>query len=73
MRTEKYKISDLLKFENGVFGADCFLANWPEIKTTGIPLLKIGDCYYVVDSNNEPVDDTAFFTEEELTHCMVKC
>lgn len=61
----RYKIKDLDGFGNSVFGADCFLANFPEIKTTGVELKQMGEFYYIID-NGRMVNDSAFFTPEEM-------
>jgi len=39
----KFKIKDLKGFESRVFGADCFLKNWPHIATDGIEIAQIDD------------------------------
>jgi predicted transglutaminase-like protease len=65
----KYRIADLTKFNNSVFGADCLLEIFPELTTTGVNLLHINDYFYVVDDNNNINSNSAFFTQEEL-HCL---
>lgn len=66
----KYRVKDLEKFENTVFGADDLLMFFPALETTGVTLVKQGKFYYVADSNNEPVSDSTFFSEEEVTSCL---
>lgn len=55
---------------NQVFGADCFIENWPKITTTGIIIGKgKDDNYYVLKVKNgaiEIANNTAFFSQEEL-------
>ncbi len=61
------RVKDLKKFDGYVFGADCFLKNWPEIKTTGIEVKLIGEFYYVmVDGKQAGL--SAFFSEEEMQY-----
>lgn len=69
----RYKISNLSLFKVFVFGADCILDRWPEIKTTGILLKKCAEYYYIVDSTGKMVHDTAFFTAAELEKCLEQC
>jgi len=63
----KIKVKDLAAFENKVFGADCFLRNFPEILTTGVEVkLSADGFYYIVDKTGKPVNDTTFFSREEM-------
>ena len=64
-------ITDLQAFISTVYGADCFLDLWPELKTTGKEVVVIGDAFYVVDDEGiAPVNDTAFFSIEEVASTM---
>lgn len=64
-------IKDLEGFEMGVFGADCFLRNFPHIKTTGIHVRKCEDFYYIIE-NGKVAGDTLFFSEEELKYFLIE-
>ncbi len=64
----KYRICDLKEFETNVFGADCFLKNFPEITTTGVELKKFGSDHYIVKENGLIEDITTFFTEKEMVY-----
>lgn len=62
------KIKDLGAFENLVFGADCFLEYFPEILTTGVKVEKYPNgFYYIVDDEGDYINDTTFFSEEEMS------
>lgn len=63
----KYVIDDLDKFENLVFGADDLIDFYPELTSTGIILIKQGSLYYIANDNNEIINDSSFFNEEEMT------
>lgn len=68
----KVKIKDLSGFQCNVFGADCFLEYWPEIKTTGIevqlfPAWGNTEHYYVM-RDGKKVNDTAFFSLKEMQY-----
>ena len=68
----KVKIKDLSGFECNVFGADCFLEYWPEIKTTGIevqlfPAWENTERYYVMREGRK-VNDSAFFSLKEMQY-----
>jgi hypothetical protein len=71
----KVKIDNLAGFSSNVFGAGCFLANWPEIKTTGIDVIKqvgpSGGILYYVAENGRRVNDSAFFTPKEMRYLKV--
>lgn len=64
----KYKISDYNGFMANVFGADCFVENFPEITTTGVELKRIGSNYYVLDQNGKVVHDSTFFSDKEMQY-----
>jgi len=70
----KVRIKDGVPFESFVFGADCFLANWPELRTTGIEVERAlgyrGNVLYYVMENGRKVNDTAFFTAQEMRECL---
>ncbi len=64
------KVVDKEAFSN-VFGADCFLKNFPEILTTGVPVMPKGVkdeiWWYVTDKDRKrPINDTTFFSTVEL-------
>ncbi len=61
----KYKIKDLKKFKNEVFGADSFLKHWPQIATDGIEIEKIDEFFYVME-NGKMAHNSAFFSEDEM-------
>jgi len=67
MSKQLYVVKDKDGFTNSVFGADCFLKFNPEISTTGVELKQIGKFYYIIE-NGEPVNDTAFFSQEEMQY-----
>ncbi len=60
-----------------VFGADCFIKYFPEILTTGIEVEKIPlpgrreEAYYYVMENGRPVNQTTFFSEDEMSELIV--
>lgn len=60
----KYRINDLIGFISSVFGADDLLKYYPELMY-GIELKQFGECFYVI-KNGKIVNDTSFFTEEEM-------
>lgn len=69
----KVKIKNIQGFKN-VFGADCFLANWPELLTTGVKVVyfKLQGWYYIYDSETDWIaHDTAFFTKEDMKYLTV--
>lgn len=64
------KIKYRTPFENNVFGATDFIKNWPKIETTGIEVQEIDDLFYVVEGE-KVVNDSAFFTKEEMEYLTV--
>lgn len=66
----KVKINPNANFFGCVFGADCFVKNFPKIELDGIEVKLIGEEYYVIE-NGKPVHDTAFFTKEEMKHLTI--
>lgn len=60
----KFKIKDLEGFQNEVFGADDLIKYFPELMT-GIELQIIDGCYYVM-KNGKMINDTSFFTLDEM-------
>ncbi len=62
-------IKDLEKFENRVFGADCFLKNFPEIHTAGVEVQKMNRWWYII-KDGKIVHDTTFFTWSEIQQTM---
>lgn len=70
-RPEKYilvRISDDSAFD-GVFGADCFRKNFPELYTSGVLLRQFGPdgWWYTWDKEQDWMhDETSFFTKEDL-------
>ena len=69
------KIKSLDAFSS-VFGADCFLRNFPRIQTIGILVRKmkfyssLDRSFWYVLENGKPVDSTSFFSDEEMTRSM---
>jgi len=63
-----YKVVDMSGFKNGVFGSEYFIKYFPEITDTGIPLLELNGCFYVIDDAGIRVNDTAFFTIDEMIY-----
>lgn len=55
-------------FMGAVFGADCFVEYFPEIRSTGIEIKQFGNRWYVMNTDGKRVHDTCFFTEEEMVH-----
>lgn len=68
----KVVIRDLEAFEAAVFGAECFVKQYPELQTTGITikrLFKADPWYYIIDPATEwYYDISAFFTKEDLKY-----
>jgi len=66
------KVKDLAGFEASVFGADCFVENWPHILTTGIEVEKRkyhdGKFRYYVMIDGRKASDSAFFTFKEMKY-----
>lgn len=64
------KVVDVPLFSGRVFGADCFIANFPEITTTGIRVQKQWGyghkSWYVIDEHGNRYHDTSFFSEKEM-------
>lgn len=67
------KINPQKNFDS-IFGAECFRKNWPNIETDiGIPVRKFGPdgWWYVWDiERNWLVDETAFFSKEDMKHLI---
>lgn len=66
----KVIINPNANFFGCVFGADCFIENFPRIEIDGIYVKFMNGRYYVVE-NGKPVHDTSFFTEEEMEHLII--
>ncbi len=67
----KVIIKDIEGFGN-VFGADCFIEQFPELLNgRGIFIEKRNDFYYVVNDKGEIFHDTCFFTEDELEYLEI--
>lgn len=67
----KVIIKDLEGFGN-VFGAEGFVEQFPELLNgKGITLEKHNDFYYVVNAQKEILNDSCFFTEEELQYLEI--
>lgn len=64
---KQFRVKDLDGFDN-VFGADDLLRIFPALTTRGVPLVKQGDFYYVVDSKGNRVHDSCFFSEDEMKY-----
>lgn len=62
----KYRVADLEKFNNSVFGADDILALFPAITTSGVNIVQQDDLFYIADARNNIVSDCAFFNIEEM-------
>lgn len=62
-------IRDREDFLNYVVGADSFLEYWPELETTGVEITFIEEHHYIT-SNGKMVNDTAFFTEDEMQYLI---
>lgn len=63
----KYKIKNLCKFECNVFGADSFIANFPELQSTGVELKNYDGFYYIMIDDKQ-AHESCFFSEEEMEH-----
>lgn len=66
----KVRVINQDSFENEVFGGESFIEYWPEILTTGIEVQKSGNYHYVV-IDGKIVNDTAFFSDEEMQYLEV--
>lgn len=53
------------KFSAGVFGGDCFIAQFPELFKSGIDVELYDEFYYVI-VNGRKVGHTHFFSQEEV-------
>lgn len=65
------KVKDRPSFEACVFGADCFIENWPHILTTGVEVEKIkydGKFRYYVMIDGRKASGSAFFTVQEMKY-----
>lgn len=74
----KIKVLDENQFEARVFGGWVFLTLWPHALTEGVEVLK-GDPfnfgfenYFVLGDDGKPVNDTAFFTEEDVAQSFME-
>lgn len=54
-----------------VFGADCFIKQYPTLFTEGLFLCKLKNKKYYIVVNNQIVNDTAFFSEQEILNYFV--
>lgn len=64
----KYRICDLQGFKVGVYGADCFLKNFPELHTAGVELKKFGTDFYIMLDDGRIADTSCFFNEKEMEY-----
>ena len=64
-------IGDKTNF-NQVFGADGFIARYPTLFTSGIPLCQLKDTHYYIVVDEKIVHDCAFFTEDEVKYHFFK-
>ena len=55
-----------------VFGADGFIARYPTLFTSGIPVCQLKDTHYYIVNDNKIVGDCAFFSEEEMSTYFFK-
>jgi hypothetical protein len=62
-------IRDLGSFESTVFGAECFLKNYPELHTVGVEVRKYDRQWFII-KDEKVVHDTAFFTWDEIQRTM---
>ena len=61
------KTKDLDGFLNHVFGADCFVEDFPVLLTEkGVPVKKINEFYYIIDDQGNIIHNTCFFSDEEM-------
>lgn len=65
-------VKDRAAFEACVFGADCFIENWPHILTTGVEvsrrLYHDRKLRYYVLVDGRKASDSAFFTFDEMKY-----
>lgn len=64
----RVRVVDEEKFRRHVFGADSALDYWPELKTQGMEVKLVGEHYYLLDALGNPINDSAFFTVEEMKY-----
>lgn len=67
----KVKEGEEEAFEFGVFGGECFLKNYPTIKTTGVKCRQFepdGLWYVINEKTNRPFSDCSFFNDDELNY-----
>jgi hypothetical protein len=65
----KVVIRDIERFESAVFGADCFIKNFPELQTTGVEIKRLfkDELWYVINPETGwYYDVSTFFTKDEL-------
>lgn len=67
----KLKIRDLDAF-GGVFGADSFIEQFPELFTDGVPVQQAGNNFYII-RDGKPISDCHFFSREEIESSMDWC
>lgn len=66
----RVRVVDEEKFRCHVFGADSALEYWPELMTEGKEVKLIGEHYYLLDILGNPINDSAFFTVEEMKYLV---
>lgn len=66
------RVVDIESFSTNVFGADCFLKNFPELTINGVLLQNAKHhgqkVYHVVTMDGKRYNDTSFFTLTELQY-----
>ena len=55
-----------------VFGADCFLKQFPTLFTTGVQVCKLSNGFNYTVRDNKVVHDSSFFSDEEIDKCFLK-
>lgn len=63
-----YKITDMDGFQSAVFGADDLLGHFPALADDGVPMLKQGAYFYIVDKEGRMISDSAFFSGDEMRY-----
>ena len=64
-------INPAKSFMSSVYGADDIIRMLPRIEIDGIEVRKYGNIYYVVDSNDNRISDSLFFSTEEMKHLII--
>lgn len=71
MERLKVKCGNVEEFKSDVFGGDDLLKHFPQLLTDGVYVEYIKHNYYILDDDFNPVNDTAFFTSDELEYLVV--